>query len=622
MNDNRLFIRGIIILALTIVLPNTLPAQIWETPELEDGFGTAVVMGDFNGDDHMDIAVGVPEEDLGGFDIVGGVHVIYGTDEGLTVTGNQFWHQEVNDIEGWGEADDQFGFSLASGDFNGDGFYDLAVGAPGEAVGELAGAGAVNVLYGSDAGITADNNKQWYQDVDGVEGDSEAGDQMGYSLASGDFNMDGYDDLAIGAPGEAVGQLAGAGAVNVLYGSDEGITADNNKQWYQDVNGVEGWSETGDQFGFSLASGDFNMDGYDDLAIGAPGEAVGQLAGAGAVNVLYGSDEGITAANNKQWYQDVDGVEGDSEAGDQMGYSLASGDFDGDGFDDLAIGTPGEAVGQLAGAGAVNVLYGSDEGITAANNKQWYQDVNGVEGWSETGDQMGYSLASGDFDGDRYDDLAIGAPGEAVGQLAGAGAVNVLYGSDAGITTSSNKQWYQDTENVEDTSEADDRFGAALSTGDIDGDGFDDLGIGIPGEGIQQIAGAGAVSVLNGSENGITDTGNNFWYQGVESGDTSVPLAQRPQISMGPLYPNYPNPFNAITTIVYTVSRSSHIQIVVSDTRGRFVKTLVDEMKNIGHHTVQWDGQNEAGQQVGSGVYYYTVKRGAGTETNRMILLK
>jgi hypothetical protein len=482
MNDNRLFIRGIIILALAIVLPNTLPAQIWETPELEDGFGTAVVMGDFNGDDHMDIAVGVPEEDLGGFDIVGGVHVIYGTDEGLTVTGNQFWHQEVNDIEGWGEADDQFGFSLASGDFNGDGFYDLAVGAPGEAVGELAGAGAVNVLYGSDAGITADNNKQWYQDV----------------------------------------------------------------------NGVEGWSETGDQFGFSLASGDFNMDGYDDLAIGAPGEAVGQLAGAGAVNVLYGSDEGITAANNKQWYQ----------------------------------------------------------------------DVNGVEGWSETGDQMGYSLASGDFDGDRYDDLAIGAPGEAVGQLAGAGAVNVLYGSDAGITTSSNKQWYQDTENVEDTSEADDRFGAALSTGDIDGDGFDDLGIGIPGEGIQQIAGAGAVSVLNGSENGITDTGNNFWYQGVESGDTSVPLAQRPQISMGPLYPNYPNPFNAITTIVYTVSRSSHIQIVVSDTRGRFVKTLVDEMKNIGHHTVQWDGQNEAGQQVGSGVYYYTVKRGAGTETNRMILLK
>ena len=622
MNNNRLFIRGITILALTIVPPNTLPAQIWDIPELGDGFGTSVVLGDFNGDDYMDMAVGVPEEDLGGFDIVGGVHILYGTEEGLTVPGNQFWHQEVADIEGWGEAGDQFGFSLASGDFNMDGYDDLAIGAPGEAVGELAGAGAVNVLYGSDAGITADNNKQWYQDVDGVEGDSEAGDQMGFALASGDFNMDGYDDLAVGAPGEAVGELASAGAVNVLYGSDAGITADNNKQWYQDVDGVEGWSETGDQMGFALASGDFDGDGYDDLAIGAPGEAVGELAGAGAVNILYGSDAGITTSSNKQWYQDVDGIEGDSEAGDQMGFALASGDFDGDGYDDLAIGAPGEAVGELASAGAVNILYGSDTGIAADDNKQWHQDVSGIEGWSEAGDQMGFSLASGDFDGDGFDDLAIGAPGEAVGELAGAGAVNVLYGSDAGITTSSNKQWYQDAEDVEDTSESDDRFGAALSTGDIDGDSFDDLGIGIPGESIQQIAGAGAVSVLNGAENGITDTGNSFWYQGAESGDTSVPLEQRPHISMGPLYPNYPNPFNAVTTIVYTVSRLSHIQIVVSDTRGRVVKTLVDEMKDIGHHTVQWDGRNEAGQQVGSGVYYYTVKRETRTETNRMILLK
>jgi hypothetical protein len=275
---------------------------------------------------------------------------------------------------------------------------------------------------------------------------AEEGDLVGESVAGPrcDFDKDGYDDLAIGAPGETIGSLTGAGAVNVIYGSDGGLTATRNDIWFQDVGEIEGVSEASDLFGKSLACGDFDEDGYDDLAIGAPGEAIGSLTGAGAVNVIYGSDGGLTATRNDIWYQDVGEIEGVSEASDLFGTSLTSGDFDDDGNDDLAIGAPGEAIGSLRSAGAVNVIYGSDGGLTATGNDIWHQDVGGVQGVSEASDLFGKSLSSGDFDDDGNDDLAIGAPGEAIGSLVSAGAVNVLYGSAGELTATGNDIWYQD----------------------------------------------------------------------------------------------------------------------------------------------------------------------------------
>src|SRR5439155_18894373 len=122
----------------------------------------------------------------------------------------------------------------AGGDFNGDGFSDLAIGAPFEDVGRLANAGAVNVLYGALRGLHANgiggpDDQFWFQGHDGVDDHPEAGDHFGWSLASGDFNGDGYSDLAIGVPHEDVrlesnhGIVVDAGAVNVLYGSPTGL---------------------------------------------------------------------------------------------------------------------------------------------------------------------------------------------------------------------------------------------------------------------------------------------------------------------------------------------------------------------------------------------------------------
>ncbi len=108
-------------------------------------------------------------------------------------------------------------------------------------------------------------------------------------------------------------------------------------------------------------------------------------------------------------------------------------DFNGDGFADRAIGVPLEDVGSADDAGAVNVLYGSGGGLADAGNQVRTQDDLGGEA-AETGDQFGAALTTGDFDGDGFADLAVGAPREDLGSAADAGTVSVLYGSASGLS--------------------------------------------------------------------------------------------------------------------------------------------------------------------------------------------
>ena len=88
------------------------------------------------------------------------------------------------------------------------------------------------------------------------------------------------------------------------------------------------------------------------------------------------------------------------------------------------------------------------------------------------------------------------------------------------------------------------------------------------------------------------------------------------------LYNNYPNPFNPTTNIAFDLNKSSRVSLVIYNLLGEEVKTLVDETKGPGHHVTVWDGTNNFGQGVTSGVYFYTLRTGEIQETQKMVLIK
>jgi phosphoglycolate phosphatase-like HAD superfamily hydrolase len=155
--------------------------------------------------------------------------------------------------------------------------------------------------------------------VNGVRGTSNPA-LFGVALVAGDFNGNGIADLAIADTGEDVGAALSAGAVNVLYGANGGLATAGQDFLKQGVNGVGGTSETNDEFGVTLAAGDFNGNRKSDLAIGDTEEDVGAATDAGAVNVLYGTGGGLATVGQDFIRQGVNGVMGASVASDQFGW--------------------------------------------------------------------------------------------------------------------------------------------------------------------------------------------------------------------------------------------------------------------------------------------------------------
>jgi hypothetical protein len=198
------------------------------------------------GDGFDDLAVGVPDD---GFYNAGAVRLLEGTENGLHL-GSRSFHEEPRG--GRAQFNDRFGFTLCSGDFDGNGTPDLAIGSPYDDDG-LRGpdSGSVQIVYSTPGiGLTDSLTQEWRLDSPNVYGTEGANDRLGILLQSGDFNGDGCADLALPLPFKKVGGAAEAGAMSLLYSSPTRISATGNQFWTQDISGVASVPEAGDRFGW------------------------------------------------------------------------------------------------------------------------------------------------------------------------------------------------------------------------------------------------------------------------------------------------------------------------------------------------------------------------------------
>ncbi len=351
------------------------------------------------------------------------------------------------------------------GDVNGDGYDDLLIGAWANTEGGVPDTGQVYLILGKPTGWAMDTDLS-NADASFIGEDTE--DYAGIAISgAGDVNGDGFDDILIGAKGDEDGGVTWAGQTYLVLGKPSGWVMDTNLSnasasfWGEDAD-----DESGDAISHA---GDVNGDGFDDFLIGAPGDEEGGDS-AGQTYLVLGKALG--------WVMDTDLSTADASfigeaVHDQSGHSVSyAGDVNGDGYDDILIGSPyngdgGSYAGQTYLFLGEASGWGMDTSLSMADASFWGEDSSDTSGWSVSG--------AGDVNSDGFDDFLIGANGDEDGGNY-AGQTYLILGKASGWTMDTNLSTADASFIGEDAS---DQSGHCVSgAGDINGDGFDDFLIG------------------------------------------------------------------------------------------------------------------------------------------------
>ncbi|WP_414573653.1 beta strand repeat-containing protein [Nostoc sp. CCY 9925] len=370
-----------------------------------------------------------------------------------------------------------------AGDVNGDGFDDLIIGARG-ADPNGQSSGQSYVVFGSSTGFSSSFDLSTLNGTNGFAINGIAADDgSSSSSGAGDVNGDGFDDLIIGA-GNADPNGSQSGQSYVVFGKSTGFSSSLN---LSSLNGTNGFAingiAAGDLSGGSVSSaGDINNDGFDDVIIGA----IGANDFSGQSYVVFGKSTGFSSSLNLSTLNGTNGFAINGiQLGDVSGGSVSdAGDINGDGIDDLIIGATNAPDGS---SGQSYVVFGKSTGFSPSLNLSTLNGTNGfVINGIEAGDFSGSPVSSaGDVNGDGIDDLIIGAinfKANNGGTVSASGQSYVVFGKSTGFSASLNLSDLNGTNGFTINGiEADDLTNFSVSgAGDVNGDGFDDLIIGVP----------------------------------------------------------------------------------------------------------------------------------------------